>query len=99
MELPRGSITAFRTALLAVLITIVYLATTQSDYPIVENINDKAGHIVAFCVLAFLADFSFPKDNFSISKVLPFMGYGLLIDRGHSVFHSLPNVFILRFSC
>lgn len=44
------------------------------------TINDKVGHIVAFLLLAFLADFSFPNEGFGWSKILPLLGYGLLIE-------------------
>lgn len=67
-------------ALLVALIAIMHLATTQLDYPIAENINDKASHVLAFYVLAFLVDFSFPEDSFGISKVLFLISYGLLIE-------------------
>ena len=50
------------------------------NYPVVENMNDKVNHILAFYVLGFLADFSFPGKRFGLSKVLTILGYGLLIE-------------------
>jgi VanZ family protein len=62
------------------LIAITHLATTRIQYPVVENINDKLNHILAFYVLALLVDFSFPQDKFVVSKVLALLGFGLLIE-------------------
>ena len=78
--LPRFNIIAFRLALFAALIAITHLATTQLHYPLVANIPDKLGHILAFYVLALLADFSFPNNGFGLSKLFPLLGYGLVIE-------------------
>ena len=80
MDLSRGKTWFFRLALLASVTIIMHLATTQIHYPVVEDINDKVNHIFAFYVLALLADFSFPKDGFGLTKVLALLGYGLLIE-------------------
>ena len=80
MDLPQTNIITFRLALLAALAVVTLLATTQMNYPVVENMNDKANHILAFYVLGFLADFSFPRKNFGFTKVLPLLGFGLLIE-------------------
>jgi len=58
----------------------MHLATTQMDYPELEDINDKVSHILAFYVLSFLVDFSFAKREFVTPKVLALLGYGLLIE-------------------
>jgi VanZ family protein len=44
------------------------------------SVNDKIGHILAFVILAFLLDFSFPASNFNLSKILPLLAYGMLIE-------------------
>jgi len=80
MGLPQNNIITFRLALVAALVVVTHLATTQMNYPVVENMNDKVDHILAFYVLGFLADFSFPGKRFGLSKVLPILGYGLLIE-------------------
>ena len=80
MGFPQNNIITFRLALVATLMVVMHLATTQMNYPVVENMNDKVNHILAFYVLGFLADFSFPVKRFGLSKVLPVLGYGLLIE-------------------
>lgn len=80
MGLPRREIRVFQTALLAALLVVTYLATTPLQFPVVEGMNDKANHILAFYVLALLADFSFPENGFGFSKALPLLGYGLFIE-------------------
>ena len=74
------NIIILRITLVVALITILHLATTQLDYPIAEDMNDKVSHILAFYVLAFLVDFAFPKNRFGISKVLFLISYGLIIE-------------------
>jgi len=44
------------------------------------SVNDKLGHVLAFIMLAFLMDFSFPVSSFNLSKIVPLLGYGLLIE-------------------
>jgi len=80
MDLPQTNIITFRLALLAAVAVVMHLATTQINYPVVENMNDKANHILAFYVLGFLADFSFPRNNFGFTKVLSLLGFGLSIE-------------------
>jgi VanZ family protein len=80
MDLPHTTSISFRLALLAALAVVIHLATTQINYPVIENMNDKVNHILAFYVLGFLADFSFPRKNFGLSKILPLLGFGLLIE-------------------
>jgi VanZ family protein len=80
MQLPRPSIAAFRVALCAALAVILYLATTEVTYPVVEDVNDKVSHVLAFAVLAFLGDFSFPDTRFALTKFTWLMMYGVLIE-------------------
>ncbi|MEW8028298.1 MAG: VanZ family protein [Candidatus Thiodiazotropha sp.] len=68
-------------ALLAMaLVVISYLAFTPLDTPVVAEFNDKLSHIVAFVVLAFLVDFSWPQSKWNPAKYLPLFGYGLFIE-------------------
>ena len=80
MTNPRITLITFRVALVVSLIITMYLATTQREFPVIEDTNDKVNHILAFCVLAFLADYSAPKVRFNLSKGLTILGYGLLIE-------------------
>jgi VanZ family protein len=80
MGLSRLNIIGFRLTLLATLIMITYLATTYIHYPVIEDIHDKVGHLLAFYVLALLADFSFPDSRLNLSKTALLLGYGLFIE-------------------
>src|SRR3989344_2653643 len=80
MNLPGRKIVVFRAMLLTALIAITHLATTSLQYPVVEDISDKANHILAFYVLALLIDFSFPNREFGLAKVSVLLGYGLAIE-------------------
>jgi VanZ family protein len=80
MALPRITLISFRVALVVALIITMYLATTQQEFPVIDDTNDKVKHILAFYVLAFLTDYSAPKVSFTLSKGLTILGYGLLIE-------------------
>jgi VanZ family protein len=80
MGLSRFNIILFRYTLFATLLMITYLATTHIHYPVIEDIHDKAGHLLAFYVLALLTDFSFPDSRLNLSKTALVLGYGLLIE-------------------
>ena len=80
MSLSHTSIIVFRVILVFLLLLINYLVTTELEHPIMTSVNDKIGHIFAFVVLAFLLDFSFPTSNFNLSKILPLLAYGMLIE-------------------
>ena len=80
MNLPSRKIMVFRAMLLMALIVITHLATTSMQYPVVEDISDKANHILAFYVLALLIDFSFPNREFGLAKISVLLGYGLAIE-------------------
>ena len=80
MNLPSRKIVVFRAMLLTALIVITHLATTSEQYPVVEDISDKANHVMAFYALALLLDFSFPDRKFGLAKVSALLGYGLAIE-------------------
>lgn len=80
MSLPRSSIVAFRASLSVTLATVMYLATTPHSYPVVESVNDKVSHLLAFGALGFFGDFSFPNERFGLKKFLWLLSYGLLIE-------------------
>jgi len=83
MTLSRITPIGFRVALAVILVVTMYLATTQWEFPVINDINDindKAKHIFAFYALTFLADYSTPTVRFNLSKGLAVLGYGLLIE-------------------
>lgn len=80
MSLPRISSVAFRVALAIALVVTLYLAITPRIYLAAEILHLKVRHILAFGTLAFLVDFSFSTENFSLKKFLGLMSFGLLIE-------------------
>jgi VanZ family protein len=80
MRLSQNSINSFRVVLCIALAAIMYLATTPQHYPVVESVNDKVNHILAFFVLGLLADFSVPRSGFTSSKIGALLAYGLGIE-------------------
>lgn len=80
MNLRPAAVVASRVALVAALAVISYLAFTDRQFPALEDVNDKVGHVLAFGALALLSDFSFPDKRFSQAIVLSLLGYGLLIE-------------------
>ncbi|MGH8503716.1 MAG: VanZ family protein [Gammaproteobacteria bacterium] len=69
-----------RAALVLMLLAGVYLAAIEGGPVAASNINDKIVHLGAFFVLALFADYAFPHSRFGWFKVLPLLGYGLLIE-------------------
>ena len=84
----RTQIIIFRLALITAVTAITYLATTRQELPLAKEISDKASHIVAFCVLALLVDYSFPERGLGFAKICALLTYGLLIEITQSF---LPN--------
>src|SRR5512143_1461411 len=80
MNLPKYTIAASRFLLIVAVIVILYLATTSRMIPVVEDINDKVEHVIAFYSLALLADFSFTQNGFGRAKALSLLSYGLAIE-------------------
>ncbi len=76
----KTTIVFFRLMLAAAVVTVSYLAITPVDVPVVEDLNDKVGHILAFSTLAFLLDYSFPESRPGPTKIALLLGYGLLIE-------------------
>ena len=71
--------TLIRVLLIAALLAISFLATTQRTIPVAGEMNDKVNHVLAFFVLALLIDLSFPAWTFR-TKVVMLIGYGLSIE-------------------
>ena len=80
MGLSRTSVIIFRIMLVLSLLLIIYLTTADLEHPVMTSVNDKFGHILAFVILAFLLDFSFPASSYNLSKILPLLAYGILIE-------------------
>jgi VanZ family protein len=80
MNLPRSRVIALRAILFVVLAAVMYLATRSGPIPIVDAVNDKVNHILAFGALALLLDFSFPAGQFGRGKFLLLLCVGLLIE-------------------
>ena len=80
MSMPRAGIIACRVILVITMIAIMLLATARQSFPVVEAINDKANHFLAFGALALLGDFSFPVTRFALKKFLWLLSYGVLIE-------------------
>jgi VanZ family protein len=70
----------FRLALIVAAVMVLHLATTPLHYPVVEDVNDKASHVLAFFGLALLLDFSFPDSGLGWRKILALLAFGLLIE-------------------
>ena len=80
MNAPQVRLVLFRVVLVIVVLLVFHLATTEVQYPAVSSVNDKVGHVLAFGLLSLLADFSFPVGRFGLAKILPLLGYGVLIE-------------------
>lgn len=80
MTSPTSRIIVFRIALAAALSGITILATSPVSYPVVADVNDKLNHVLAFLVLAWLVDGSFPDKKFPLVLILPLFAYGLAIE-------------------
>lgn len=69
-----------RISLVVAVVLITYLSITPMDHAVSDSLNDKANHFIAFYVLSFLADFSFPETRFDWRKVMYILGYGVAIE-------------------
>lgn len=80
MRLPNYQIHLFRAAFVGALVLISVLAVIPLQETVVGGMNDKLGHALAFFTLALLLDFSFPGSPYNLTKVLPLLLYGLVIE-------------------
>jgi VanZ family protein len=71
---------AFRLTFVIAIILISFLAFSNMEESPVAAINDKLMHVTAFVALAFLLDFSWPREAFIAEKYLPLLAYGLFIE-------------------
>ena len=70
----------FRLGLACAVLLIFYFTMTPTEYELAQSVNDKLMHAMAFLALSLLADFSFPRDKFSLKKICPIIAYGILIE-------------------
>jgi hypothetical protein len=81
MALPNVQIYGFRLMLASMLVGVLVMATIRPmGHSLVFQLNDKFLHFAAFYTCALLVDFSFPDSKFGLKKILPLLGYGLLIE-------------------
>ena len=70
----------FRIILGIALLLTTILAITPQPEAITPVMNDKVAHALAFVILAFLVDASWPALPFDWRKGLPLIGYGILLE-------------------
>ena len=70
----------FRLLLAGTLLFISWQATIRNGIALPLANSDKELHFLAFCTLAVLLDFAFPRSRFGLFKILPLIGYGILIE-------------------
>ena len=69
-----------RAAFAFALLLTLYFTTTANEPGIASVINDKVSHALAFLVLAFLGDISFPQARFVLPIACGLAAYGMLIE-------------------
>ena len=87
MSLEQRHILYYRILLVGLFVAISYLAFTPLRVPIIERTWDKLDHAAVFLALAFATDFSFPETKYRLGKILPLLGYGVMIE---VIQHHLP---------
>jgi len=70
----------FRVTFCVALIVTFSLSVVKVDQSLPGGFNDKFYHGLAFFVLSFLLNFSFPKSGFKYYSYLPLFSYGVLIE-------------------
>jgi VanZ family protein len=85
--MPDTHLIAWRTLFVAALLVSTYLALIPVVSPAIASWNDKIVHASGFVVLAFLADFSFPRIRYGAAKFLSLLAYGVALEIGQ---HFLP---------
>ncbi len=87
MSLSHSHTVLFRILLLVAVTIITWLAVTDHQYPLIDDIYDKFKHIFSFAVLAFLLDRAYPETPFDRDKILPLFAYGFILEL---IQHYLP---------
>lgn len=80
MLFPKYQHHLFRLGLWTTLVAVLYLSTTKIDGPLPGGLSDKFYHGLCFFVLAFLADYAYPRTGFTAGKYIPLFMYGVMIE-------------------
>ena len=78
--LPRRHVFVIRALFVVSVLGITSLALAGVQYPLVDDINDKLRHAVAFFTLGLLLDFSFPERPLGLAKIGGLLAYGVLLE-------------------
>lgn len=65
---------------LALLVASIAMLSPSTPGNVLFPFADKVWHLLTFAVLAFLADAGWPEQDFGMSKYLPLLLYGLIIE-------------------
>ena len=77
----KSQIILARSGLIVTVLVIFFLATTARQIPVVESINDKLNHFLAFFVLSLQLDFAFPSTKSTYyQKYVALLSYGILLE-------------------
>ncbi|MCW7551419.1 VanZ family protein [Endozoicomonas gorgoniicola] len=86
-----------RVSLAIALITMTILGLIPTEQIPLSDWNDKAQHIIAFLILTFLVDASWPETELNWKKALALLGYGLLLEvlQGFTDYRELSGLDLL----
>ena len=86
-----------RVSLAIALITMTILGLIPTEQIPLSDWNDKAQHIIAFLILAFLIDASWPETELNWKKTLALLGYGLMLEvlQGFTDYRELSGLDLL----
>jgi VanZ family protein len=73
-------IAAVRILLCAATLFIIYEATIRQPVQVSVDNGDKFLHSIAFFFLALLTDFAFPTRGYGLTKLLPLLAFGIIIE-------------------
>ncbi|UYM17181.1 VanZ family protein [Endozoicomonas euniceicola] len=86
-----------RVFLAVALTTMTVLGLMPPEHIPLSDWNDKLQHIIAFVILAFLIDASWPETELNWKKALALLGYGLLLEvlQGFTDYRELSGLDLL----
>ena len=86
-----------RVSLAVALTTMTVLGLMPPEHIPLSDWNDKLQHIIAFVILAFLIDASWPETELNWKKALTLLGYGLLLEvlQGFTGYRELSGLDLL----
>ena len=81
MAISRCNTAGFRLLLGLALVIVTWLVLTPRPVPMPDQVGaDKWAHLLAFTVLAYLADASWPSRGFDALKWVPLGGYAIALE-------------------